>query len=81
MSARRSDEVWLIDKSALLRIGASPDSDAWLARIERGFVRISTHTVLESGTVLHLDRDFELIADITHQPLERLVADEPDECR
>ena len=141
MSASQSDEVWLIDKSALVRIGASPDSEAWLARIERGLVRISTLTVLESGfsartgtdvratlteppiasmpveymtpfiedraiqvlaaladrghhrapsvadiliaataelsslTVLHLDKDFELIADITRQRLERLVVD------
>lgn len=141
MNASLSDEVWLVDKSALVRIGASPDSKAWLARIERGLVRISTLTVLESGfsartgadvrttlteppiasmpveymtpliedraiqvlaaladrghhrapsvadiliaataelsslTVLHLDKDFELIADITHQPLERLVVD------
>lgn len=27
-----------------------------------------------SLTVLHLDRDFELIAEITHQPTERLAA-------
>jgi predicted nucleic acid-binding protein len=136
-----SDQVWLIDKSALVGLGASPDSEAWRARIERGLVRISTLTVLESGfsartgadvratltqppiasmpveyltplvedravqvlaaladrvhhrapsvadlliaataelaglTVLHVDKDFELVADITHQPLERLVVD------
>jgi hypothetical protein len=133
--------VWLIDKSALVRLVASPDSEAWLARIERGLVRISTLTVLESGfsgrsgadvraalteppiasmpveymtpliedravqvlaaladrghhrapsvadlliaataelaglTVLHVDKDFDLVADITLQPLERLVVD------
>lgn len=145
MSGSASDQVWLIDKSALVRIATSPDSDAWLERIERGLVRISTITVLESGfsartgaevratlteppiasmpveymtpliedravqvlaaladrghhrapsvadlliaataelaslTVLHVDKDFELIADITHQPLERLVFDGADE--
>ena len=139
MSASPSDDVWLIDKSALVRIGVSPDADAWLGRIERGLVRVSTVTVLEAGfsarsgsdvratltepplasmpveymtpliedravqvlaalgdrghhrapsiadiliaataelgglTVLHLDKDFELIADITHQRLERLA--------
>ena len=141
MSGSASDQVWLIDKSALVRIATSPDSDAWLERIERGLVRISTLTVLESGfsartgadvratlmeppiasmpveymtpliedravqvlaaladrghhrapsvadiliaataelsslTVFHLDKDFELISDITRQPLECLVVD------
>jgi len=141
VSASQADQVWLIDKSALVRLVASPDSEAWLARIERGLVRISTLTVLESGfsgrsgadvraalteppiasmpveymtpliedravqvlaaladrghhrapsvadlliaataelaglTVLHVDKDFDLVADITLQPLERLVVD------
>lgn len=131
---------WLIDKSALLRLGASPEAGEWASRIERGLVRISTVTRLEvgysarSGTdlrtglrtpplsampveyltpaiedravevlslladrglhrapsipdvliaatgelaglvVLHCDKDFDLIADITGQPLERLDA-------
>lgn len=129
---------WLIDKSALVRLGDSPDSDTWAGRIERGLVRITTVTRLEVGysarsgqdaralatrpplsampveyltpavedralevqlllagqglhrapsipdlviaaaaelaglTVLHVDKDFELIADITGQPAERL---------
>jgi predicted nucleic acid-binding protein len=129
---------WLVDTSALVRIGASADADEWAARIERGFVRISTVTRLEvgfsarSGTdlrtalrrpplsampvehltpsiedraievqllladrgqhrapaipdllvaataelaglvVLHDDKDFELIAELTGQPTERL---------
>jgi len=40
---------WLIDKSALLRLGSSPDSDDWASRIERGLVRITTVTRLEVG--------------------------------
>jgi predicted nucleic acid-binding protein len=129
---------WLIDKSALVRLGSSPDGEGWAERIERGMVRISTVTRLEIGfsartgaelrsawrqpplasmpveylapaiedravevqalladrghhrapmvpdlliaataelaglIVLHQDKDFELIADITGQPLERL---------
>jgi predicted nucleic acid-binding protein len=129
---------WLIDKSALVRLGASPDAGEWASRIERGLVRITTVTRLEVGysarsgtdlragmtrpplasmpveyltpaiedravevltlladrgqhrapsipdliiaaaaelaglTVLHLDKDFDLIAGITGQPLERL---------
>jgi predicted nucleic acid-binding protein len=129
---------WLIDKSALVRLSASPDAAQWAARIERGLVRISTVTRLEVGysarsgealrtglqnpplaampveyqtpaiedravevltlladrgqhrapsipdliiaataelaglTILHLDKDFEIIATITGQPLERI---------
>jgi len=40
---------WLIDKSALVRLGASADADEWAARIERGLVRIATVTRLEVG--------------------------------
>jgi predicted nucleic acid-binding protein len=40
---------WLIDKSALMRLGSLPDSTGWAERIERGLVRISTVTRLEIG--------------------------------
>lgn len=129
---------WLIDKSALVRLGASPEAEQWANRIERGLVRISTITLLEVGysartaaelqtafatpplsmmpvehltpaieeravalqsllaarghhrgpslpdiliaaaaelaglTVLHVDKDFELIAGVTGQKMERL---------
>lgn len=131
---------WLIDKSALVRLGASPDLDEWASRIERGLVHITTVTRLEVGfsarsgadaraafrnppvaqmpveyltpaiedravevqlqladqgrhrapsipdllvaaaaelaglTVLHVDKDFDLVATVTGQPLERLDA-------
>ncbi len=130
--------TWLIDKSALVCLGASPDAADWAKRIERALVRITTVTRLEAGysarsgpdlraglrqpplasmpveyltpaiedraveiltlladrgqhrapsvpdliiaataelaglTVLHLDKDFEVIAEITGQPVERL---------
>ena len=129
---------WLIDKSALVRLGGSPDAELWAGRIERGLVRITTMTRLQVGysarsaaqarsafstpplsampveyltpaiedraleiqlvlaskgqhrapsipdlliaataelaglTVLHLDKDFDLIATITGQPCESL---------
>lgn len=131
--------AWIIDKSALVRLAASPEALKWAARIERGLVRITTVTRLEVGysarsggelrsglagpplssmpveyltpameeralevltlladrglhrgpsvpdlivsaaaelsglTVLHLDKDFDLIAQVTGQPMERLT--------
>lgn len=41
--------AWLIDKSALVRLDASPDAPEWASRIQRGLVRISTVTRLEIG--------------------------------
>jgi predicted nucleic acid-binding protein len=130
--------TWLIDKSALVRLGASPDAEQWASRTECGLVRVTTLTRLEVGfsarsgpdlraglrlpplsampveyltpaiedravevqvvladrglhrapsipglviaaaaelsglIVLHLDKDFDLIADVTGQPVERL---------
>lgn len=40
---------WLIDKSALVRLGRVKDAASWADRIERGLVRISTVTRLEVG--------------------------------
>jgi predicted nucleic acid-binding protein len=45
--------AWLIDKSALVRLAASPDAAEWAARIERGLVRITTVTRLETGLRPH----------------------------
>jgi hypothetical protein len=131
---------WLIDKSALVRLGASPDAAEWASRIGRGLIRVTTVTRLEVGysarsgadlrsglqqppvsampveyltpaiedravevltlladrgqhrapsipdlmiaataelaglTVLHCDKDFDLIASVTGQPTEWLRA-------
>jgi len=133
-----SATVWLIDKSALIRLSSSPVRDEWFERISRGLVRITTLTMLEIGysarsgpdlqdelhrpplvlmpieyltpasesramtvqallaerglhrapsvadlliaasaeltgaTVLHVDKDFDLIATVTRQPVETL---------
>ena len=40
---------WLIDKSALVRLGRSSHTDAWADRIERRLVRVATVTLLEVG--------------------------------
>ncbi len=139
MSAAEAEPPgWLIDKSALVRLGRSSHTDAWADRIERGLVRVATVTLLEVGysardpddlraglreppvasmpveyaapaaedravevltlladrghhrapsvpdlliaaiaeraglVVLHQDKDFDLIAEVTGQPTERL---------
>ena len=41
--------AWLIDKSALVRLGASTQAAEWADRMERGLVRIATVTRLEVG--------------------------------
>ena len=38
--------AWLIDKSALTRLGASVEAQEWVTRINRGLVAISTVTLL-----------------------------------
>ena len=134
-----SDETWLIDKSALIRIPESPDIAQWNNRIERGLVHITNVTRLEIGysarsgssarrdfresplaamsvqyltptiedralevqmlladigkhrapsipdlliaataelvglTVLHIDKDFDVISELTGQPTHRLT--------
>lgn len=45
----RAHTHWLIDKSALARLGMSPDVDLWANRIERGLMHITTVTRLEVG--------------------------------
>ncbi len=44
-----SEQEWLIDKSALVRLAFSTDRDLWANRIERGLVHISNVTRLEVG--------------------------------
>lgn len=49
LSAGSEAVGWLVDKSALVRLGGSKSADVWANRIERGLVRISTVTLLEVG--------------------------------
>ena len=41
--------MWLVDKSALVRIPQGHEATVWSDRIERGLVRISAITRLEIG--------------------------------
>ena len=51
---------WLTDTSAVVRLAAGPNAEEWAACIQRRPVRV------------HIDTDYDLIAGITGQPVERL---------
>jgi predicted nucleic acid-binding protein len=55
----------LIDKSALVRLGASAEAAAWADRIQRGMVHIATVTLLEVG---HSARDADDLHAGLHGP-------------
>jgi predicted nucleic acid-binding protein len=57
--------VWLIDKSALIRLSSSPARDEWFERIERGLVRMTTLTMLEIGSSARSGAD---LRDELHRP-------------
>ena len=59
-----SPRPWLIDKSALVRIGAAPDAHVWADRIERGMVRIATVTLLETGYSARTAGDLAQLLDM-----------------
>src|SRR5918997_1446481 len=64
---------WLIDKSALARLGASPDVGLWANRIERGLVRITTVTRLEVGYSARSSDDLRAgwrNPPLSHMPVE-----------
>ena len=62
--------TWLIDKSALVRLGASPDAEEWASRIERGLVRITTVTRLEVGYSARSGQD--LRAGLSQPPVSAM---------
>lgn len=68
--------------------GVTPRAESRALEVQRELARRGTHrgpgpadlliaatAELQSLTILHVDRDFELIADVTGQPLERLIGD------
>ncbi len=68
---------WLIDTSALFKLERSPDPAVWHERMQRGLgvadLLVAAAAEVLGLTVLHVDRDFELIAEVTGQPVERLA--------
>ena len=68
--------TWLIDKSALVRLGTSRRAQDWATRIERGLVTISTVTRLEVGYSARSPGDFVRVLDlppIASMPVEYLT--------
>ena len=63
-----SAAVLFIPTIALAYVVGQPDTPFWLMLI------IAATAELAGLTVLHLDKDFDLIAQITGQPVERLNA-------
>jgi hypothetical protein len=61
---------WLIDKSALVRLGGSMRAGEWANRIERGLVRIATVTRLEVGFSARSGAD--LRAGLSRSPLSAM---------
>ena len=67
---------WLIDKSALVRLGVSPDAEEWAERISRGLVRLSTVTRLEAGYSARTGAEAASLGDrppLAQMPLEYLT--------
>ncbi len=54
-----ADAEWLIDKSALVRLGGTTAGADWAERIQRGLVRIATVTLLEVGYSARDARDLD----------------------
>jgi predicted nucleic acid-binding protein len=44
-----TERPWLIDKSALVRLGDCQEQELWAERIERGLVHVTMTTLLEAG--------------------------------
>lgn len=51
--------AWLIDATALARLGRDPDDSLWFERISRRLVRISTITLLEVGFSARTGEDWQ----------------------
>ena len=62
--------AWLIDKSALVRLGTAAQADEWASRIDRGLVRISTVTRLEVGYSTRTAADHRTV--LTEPPISSM---------
>ena len=63
-------KAWLVDKSALVRLGDSPDAALWASRISAGLVHMSSITRLEVGYSARSSK--ELLSSFQRPPLSRM---------
>ncbi len=63
-------KAWLVDKSALVRLGDSPDAALWASRISAGLVHMSSITRLEVGYSARSSK--ELLSSFQSPPLSRM---------
>jgi predicted nucleic acid-binding protein len=71
-----ASQEWLIDKSALARLGRSVDAELWLSRVQRGLVRVTAATVLEVGFSARSGADWQTLihgAPLALMPVESLT--------
>jgi len=71
-----TERPWLIDKSALVRLGDCQDQERWADRVERGLVHISTATLLEAGFSARSAGDMDELLDrppLSLMPVEYLT--------
>jgi predicted nucleic acid-binding protein len=67
---------WLIDKSALVRLGDCQEQELWAKRIERGLVHVTTITLLEAGYSARSAGDMSELLDrppLSLMPVEYLT--------
>ena len=68
--------AWLVDKSALVRLGQASDPQEWLGDLERGLLHVSTITLLEVGFSARSGADLRLAArtpPLSLMPVEYLT--------
>ena len=63
-------ETWLIDKSALVRLGSAKDRSLWASRIDNGQVYLSSVTRLEVGYSARSADD--LVKSFSSLPLSKM---------
>ena len=67
---------WLIDKSALVRLGDCQEQELWAERVERGLVHVTTITLLEAGYSVRSAGDLGELIDrppLSIMPVEYLT--------
>jgi predicted nucleic acid-binding protein len=71
-----TERPWLIDKSALVRLGDCQELQMWAERIERSLVHITTITLLETGYSARSTADMGELMDrppLSLMPVEYLT--------